>query len=393
VVTAGFQTPLSHVNVLSQQRGTPNMGLRGAQTKLAPLDGKWVRLTVRAFDWDVAEVTADEADAWWQTHKPEPAQIPPPDYSVTDLLDVDDVGPADVAVVGGKAANFGALRDIDDPAVRVRDAIVVPVAYYHDFVVGNGFDARIATMLADDGFRSDGNVRRAMLAQLQADMLAAPVDPTELAAIEARLDADFPATRMKFRSSTNAEDLAHHSGAGLYDSKAGQVGDPSAPVDLALKTVWASVWNFRAFEERDYVSIDPARVAMAVLVTPSYQDEQANGVAITANPFSDDEDGFYINAQAGETSVVQPSPGVVADSMLYYWYHPGQPATYYTHSNQIPAGATVLTRSQLFELGAALDAIRQHFAPIYDLPMDVEWKLEAGQIWIKQARPYPGRGS
>jgi len=201
---------------------------------------------------------------------------------------------------------------------------------------------------------------------------------------------------MKFRSSTNAEDLAHHTGAGLYDSQAGQPGDPTRPVDTALRTVWASTWNFRAFEERAYASIDPDEVAMAVLVNPSYGDEAANGVAITANVFDQapgGEDGFFVNAQVGEASVVQPDPGVTVDSLLYYWYHPNQPATYYTHSNQIAAGATVLTRSQLFELGAALDAIRQHFAPIYDLPMDVEWKLEAGQIWIKQARPYPGRGS
>ena len=51
-------------------------------------------------------------------------------------------------------------------------------------------------------------VRRAMLDQLRADMRAAPVNPATLATIEAYLTQQFPATRMKFRSSTNAEDLA-----------------------------------------------------------------------------------------------------------------------------------------------------------------------------------------
>jgi hypothetical protein len=32
LITQEFQTPLSHVNVLSQNRHTPNMGLRGALT-------------------------------------------------------------------------------------------------------------------------------------------------------------------------------------------------------------------------------------------------------------------------------------------------------------------------------------------------------------------------
>ncbi len=404
VVTAQFQTPLSHVNVLSQQRGTPNMALADAAARFAALEGRWVRLTVRAFDWEVAEVTADEAEAWWQAHRPPPAQIPAPDYDVTALLDVDDVGLADVAAIGGKVAHYGALRDIGEP-VKIRDAFAIPVAYYRDFLVANSFDARIAAMLVDPDFRADGVARRQQLEQLRADMLAAPVDADTLAAVEARITAQLGAVRVKLRSSTNAEDLARHSGAGLYESQSAQVGDPARPVDLALKTVWASVWNLRAFEERDHAGIDHLQVAMAILVTPSFSDEAANGVAITANvydPAPGGEDAFFINAQLGEASVVQPDPGVVADSLMYYHLHLGQPATYYTRSS-LTAGAPVLTRTELFALGQALVAIRAHFADTYDppagygaLPMDVEWKLTdtngTREIWIKQARPYPGRG-
>ena len=130
-----------------------------------------------------------------------------------------------------------------------------------------------------------------MLDTLRADMAAAPVDATDLATIENAVTAAFGATRMKFRSSTNAEDLAHHTGAGLYESRAGAVGDPLYPVDVALKTVWASVWNVRAFEERDYAGIDHTQVAMAILVAPSFPDELANGVAITANVYDPAEIG------------------------------------------------------------------------------------------------------
>jgi hypothetical protein len=410
VVTEALQTPLSHVNVLSQQRGTPNMGLRGARARFAPLDGRWVRLTVRAFDWEVAEVTAEEADAWFATHRPPPTEVPPPDYGVTEILDLDEVGLDDVGAVGGKAAGYGRLRELaaaSGGALRVRDGLAIPVVYYRRFLTGNGFDARIAAMLADPGFRGDGAVRRQMLDALRADMVAAPVDAADLATIEAAVERDFPATRMKFRSSTNAEDLARHTGAGLYDSRAGQVGDPAYPVALAVKTVWASVWNARAFEERDYAGIVHADVAMALLVTPSFPDEAANGVAITANiydPAPGGEDAFFINAQLGEASVVAPPPGVTVDALLYYHFHIGQPATYYTRSNLTAPGQTVLTRAELFDLGNALAAIRDGFArdhappPGYGaLPMDVEWKLQAEggtrAIWIKQARPYPGRGA
>lgn len=406
VVTDEHQTPLSHVNVLSRQRGTPNMALAGAQARFAALDGKWVRLTVRPFDWEVVEVTADEAEAWWQAHRPPPAEIPAPDYASAAIVDLDDAGLVDVARIGGKAAHYAALRDIGG-AVRVRDGIAIPVARYRDFLAAHGLDARIDAMLADPAFRADARVRAERLAALRAEMIAAPIDAAFLAELHARLDAEAPGVRWKFRSSTNAEDLARHTGAGLYESRAGAVGDPERPVDLAVKTVWASVWSFRAFEERAYASIDHRRVAMAVLAIPSYDDELANGVAITANVFDPapgGEDGFFVNAQLGEASVVSPSPGVTADSLITYFFHPNQPSTYYTHSNLIAPGTTVLSRAELFALGEALAAVREHFARTYDppagfgaLPMDVEWKLidEGGarRIWIKQARPYPGQAT
>ena len=405
VVTDELQTPLSHVNVLSQQRGTPNMGLIGAHDRFAPLEGTWVRLTVRAFDWEVAEVTADEAEAWWQDHRPPPVAVAAPDFSVTAVLDLDSVGVADIPRVGGKAAHYGVLRRIG-ASVHVADGLALPVARYHQFLVDNGLDVRIHAMLADPVFRADGNARRAALLELQADMMAAPVSQELLTALTTRLQTEAPGVRMKFRSSTNAEDLDRFSGAGLYTSAAGAVGDPERPLDVAIKTVWASVWNFRAFEEREYVSIDHEQVAMGVLITPAYVDEVANGVAITANIFDPRpgaEDGFYINAQLGDVGVALPSPGITADQLLLFFFHNGQPATYYVRSNLVAPGTTVLSRAELFALGQALTGIRERFRRDYQpppgygfLPVDVEWKLidtpQGRQIWIKQARPYPGRG-
>jgi hypothetical protein len=171
-----------------------------------------------------------------------------------------------------------------------------------------------------------------------------------------------------------------------------------------VRTVWASLWRFRAFEEREYVGIDHAQVAMAILVHPAYVDETAQGVAITANLFDPGpggEDAFYINVQLGDVSVVQPpSSGLIADQLLYFHFHNNQPATYFTHSSLLQSGETVLTRRQLFDLGRSLTAIRDHFAELYDpppgfarLPLDVEFERIGSRIEIKQVRPHPGRGS
>ena len=68
IITQEFQTPLAHINVLSQNRGTPNMALRGAYSRedLRALEGKWVRLDVGPFEFSIAEVSKEEADAWWE---------------------------------------------------------------------------------------------------------------------------------------------------------------------------------------------------------------------------------------------------------------------------------------------------------------------------------------
>src|SRR5690606_12452291 len=109
-------------------------------------------------------------------------------------------------------------------------------------------------------------------------------------------------------SSTNAEDLDGFTGAGLYDSKSGDPNDPQRPVLDAVRKVWASVWYFRAFEEREYRSIEHTAVGMGLLVHNSFPEEEANGVALTNNPFDKSglDPAFYVNVQLGDESVVLP---------------------------------------------------------------------------------------
>lgn len=393
VVTEDFQTPLSHVNVLSQQRMTPNMTLRDARSLLASSEGQWVRLAVGAFDYQLTPATQAEAEAFWAARRPGPTAVPAPDYARAGLPALDELRLADVGAVGGKAAHFGELRRI--AGVRARAGFAIPVRYYRQFMTDHGFDAALLALRAEPRFAAEPAYRQSALLALQARMLAAPLSPPFLQMVLERIASDMPGVRVRFRSSTNAEDLQGHSGAGLYDAASGQPGDAQRPVEQAIKKVWASLWGFRAFEERSWVRIDPDGVAMGVLVHPAYQGELAGGVAVTANPFDPTgygDDAFYVNAQAGEESAASPPPGVTADQLLFFYYHNGQPAAYFARSSLVAPPATVLSRAQLFDLGQQLDAIRAHFAP---LAMDVEFKLVADRdqavIEIEQARPSPAR--
>src|SRR5690606_33836733 len=105
------------------------------------------------------------------------------------------------------------------------------------------------------------------LKKLRDYIKAAPLDTVFGNMLLAKLQAKFPnVNRIRFRSSTNAEDLDGFTGAGLYESKTGDPTDPDDHVFDELKKVWASVWLFRAFEERSFRSIDHMSVGMAMLV-------------------------------------------------------------------------------------------------------------------------------
>ncbi len=419
IITQKFQTPLAHINVLSQNRGTPNMALRGAYARddLRALEGKWVRLDVGPFEYSISEVSKEEADAWWEQDRLEEVSVPSLDLETRELRDIEDILDLNshaldealalaIPAFGGKASHFAAFPHMDNEKVPFPKAFAVPVYYYWQFMVQNGFHEQVIQMLADSSFHDNPADRDKRLKELREAMREATVDGEFEAELLAKLNAEYPGIRMRFRSSTNAEDLDGFTGAGLYTSRSGDPSDSNYSVLDAVRRVWSSVWNFRAFEERSFRGIDHESVGMALLVHNSFPDEEANGVAITANPFDPSglEPGFYINVQVGEESVVQPAAGITSDQFIYQFDFPGQPIIFIAHSNLVPRGKTVLTNAQTHTLGIALKEIHEFFQPVYGnsswYAMDTEFKFDqpvAGNqgepvLFIKQARPYPGWG-
>jgi pyruvate,water dikinase len=164
IITEEFQTPLSHINVLSQNRRTPNMGLKGAETnpELRALDGQWVELEVGALSWSVRAVTVAEADAWWDAHKPEPVALPDVDLTVRDLRDLEDVTIEEgttlrealktaVAAFGGKARTIpSSYGPRVCPCARPSGSRPTITS---KFMEANGLWAMFDAMLADPSFQ------------------------------------------------------------------------------------------------------------------------------------------------------------------------------------------------------------------------------------------------
>jgi hypothetical protein len=377
-----------------------------------------VRLEVRQEGYDLATVSEEEADAWWEEHRPAVVQVPQVDKQTSELVDIEDLVDLDADPVydavkkatvtfGGKAAHYAVLRHIE--GLPVAKAFAVPVRYYFEFMQQHGFDQRVDQLLSDPEFMDSPEARDIRLEELRDAMHEAEVDPEFMATLRQKLATEYPGVRMRFRSSTNAEDLDGFTGAGLYTSKSGDESPDRAPedaertFDAAIRKVWASVWFFRAFEERRYRGIDHKDVGMGLLVHRSFPDEEANGVALTNNPF--DKTGaypaFYVNVQMGEESVVMPPEGQSTDSYLHHWDTEGQRVQYFSYSNLVPSDRTVLTTRQTHDLGEALARVRTFFASAYAngsewWAMDVEFKFEGEpgecpELFVKQARPFGSR--
>ena len=257
----------------------------------------------------------------------------------------------------------------------------------------NGFYDDVEEMLADPEFQSDFDTQEKELKKLRKKIKKADTPEWIIEALEG-MHATYPEGQsLRYRSSTNNEDLPGFSGAGLYDSK---TQDPEETeedgIDKSIKGVWASLWNFRAFTEREFHRIDHLVAAMGVLVHPNYSDELANGVAVSFDPFGRRDGSYYVNTQLGEDLVTNPEAHSVPEEMLL---HPDGAYTVTARSNQVPAGQLLMSDAQLGQLRRHLDAIHDEFEELYgigsdeEFAMEIEFKITSDNVLsIKQARPW-----
>ncbi len=440
IVTGGRQWELSHVNVRMARRGTPNLYVKNALDALEQYDGRLVRLeaTRSAVGGDdrytVEEASLQEAEAWWVEHRPDAGPPPAVDReyrSLDDLLqmDTDDDPVPLVGRVGGKAANLAKLYDFLPERYRV-EGFGVPFAWFEDFMEGNiildrtvdppeevTYRQYVGRLVQDRNFCTDTAYRRELLWDLRARMrYEAELDPALVSSLARRIREVLGDTgvRVRFRSSSNVEDALEFSGAGLYTSTTVCADDSLDPdgdgpsicdldqeeertIERGLRVVWASLYNARAWEEREWYQVPQEQASMAVLVTRAFPDERANGVAFTGNPQKSSDGRYLINAQMGDEPVVGNDPRMMPERDLLQLDENGTVARIYRSRTSVLAqpGVYVLSDGQLLELGALM------FQMDRDYPLDTEgyrreqalldfeFKIDAaGQLRIKQVRPF-----
>jgi phosphoenolpyruvate synthase/pyruvate phosphate dikinase len=260
-------------------------------------------------------------------------------------------------------------------------------------------------MLTDTQFLTNETYRRKKLQLLQELIIDKPVDTELIRMVDVFIRTHTDAKTIRFRSSTNVEDLPDFNGAGLYSSNTAVLDDPEKSIDMAIKRTWASLWLYDAFEERQYFKIDQHSIAMGILVHRSFKGDDAgdvDGVAITRDLYYPDLPAMTVNVQGYGVNVRNPPAGFMSDQFVFHTYtedpYTNPSIEYLAHSN-IMGGKPVLSNDQIISLVKYLEAIQRHFCSFsnpncfifYSLfAVDVEFKFEGNpsKLYFRQVRPY-----
>ncbi len=429
-ISKDAQTPLSHVNLAAKARKTPNIAFNGnaLPDSLLKLCGKLVKLTVKSNAYTVELATLEEAQTFWNKNAKKPMKLSF-DLSDSGLVDFVDLSFKSSKSVGVKAANLAELHKLlpeNSP-----DGFAVPFYHYSNFLnyaqvteklceksfSDCGKEGRapgickqvrdicvankestlrdyITAVIDNEKFKTDTRLREAGLDNIRYMFKHIPVNAEFGNALDAKVYELYGDAGVRLRSSTNSEDLADFNGAGLYKSVKATRREKDLPSD-EIRKVWASVWSFKAFEERSLWNIDHMSVQMAVAVHEAFPDEVANGVIITQNIADFSVAGIYANIQLGETSITNPEGGerpeiisIIPSAGL------GVQSVLLQHSTLSP-DALILTDKEINELYLTVQKIQRYFARLYNeypdaFALDIEFKVMGPErkLIYKQVRPY-----
>jgi hypothetical protein len=399
IIAAQFSTPLSHVNLRAGAWGIPNAGDKKAREKYGKLDGKIIYFEVTDTSITVREATeAERKELENKIFKAKHVELPAANIQAGRLAMLTRIRAKDVLSYGTKTSNLGEIVTANLDGVNVPPGFGIPFRYYLQHITKNGLDKKIDSMLKDARFATDAQWRRGELEALRKAIVDAPIDPTIVDMVYKRVRIKLGGRGVFVRSSSNSEDLPGFNGAGLYDSVGNVVGREG--LGNAMKTVWASLWNLRAVEERSAFGIDHRQAYMAVLVQVGVN-ATAAGVLVTRNLWDPADDrSFTINSKWGLGERVvqgQKMPEQIV-------FDPGNDGTKIisraddpvmlvfdesggTKEIPVPPGAGVILTE---ERAKKLSTMVKKLIPVFThgLPLDVEWVLEGEDVWIVQARPF-----
>src|SRR5215218_2984659 len=307
------------------------------------------------------------------------------------VLDFQEIGQTQVALVGGKGAHLGELARIE--GIRVPAGFCVTTnAFQRIMAEAPSIDDRLDRLsrLKPD----DREAIRALSAEIRRTIEGVAI-PVDLAAAITR-----PLARLgehaayAVRSSATAEDSPAASFAGQQDTYLNAVGP--AAILRHVSRCWASLFTDRAVTYRLRNGLDDRKVHMAVVVQQMVF-PQAAGILFTADPVTGNRKVASVEASFGLGEALV-SGLVNAD---VYKVREGEVVARTIAAKRLaiyaaPAGGTqeqaiepgrreqpALTDAQVVRLAQLGRRIEAHFGS----PQDIEWCLVDDGFQIVQSRP------
>ena len=397
IIVTKPSTPLSHINLLAKSCRVPNVYIKNAQELLKEYDGWWVSFDAKRDNYAIKRADQDQLKEY-QRRLAERLDVMKPrfDLSVRRIATLREQSARSVIAYGAKSANLGEVMRARLPGIFVPGGFTLPFYYYDQFIKENKLEEPIYEMLNDQRFVHDPAYRRERLTEMRERITAGKMNERLEAEVAQRIRAEYAGKGMFVRSSTNSEDLPNFNGAGLYTTMPNVKGERE--MVEAIKAVWASIWNFEAYEARERAGIDHMKVYMGVLIQEGINSE-SSGVMITTDPYDRDNKGaIYISAKRGlgikvvegkkiaEQIIFRPRTNAVSvltrseeDSLLTFDEKGG------VREIPITGERAVLTDEVVRRLVRAATNIKRVFG---GNEQDIEWAYMRGQIYILQSRPY-----
>ena len=304
------------------------------------------------------------------------------------VLDFIDIKKEDVSLAGGKGANLGELISAN---INVPKGFVIASDSYKAFLRENGIEEIIRNKLREV---SDDEEQLLKAADYFRKLIRSSDFSTETKKlITDKYKSLGENIRVAVRSSATAEDLSDASFAGQQETYLNVVGIDN--VLLQIRNCYASLWGNRAVSYRFHQGYDQTSLAIAVVVQKMVESEKA-GVLFTVNPLSQNANEMQINASygLGESVVsgrVTPDSYIVDKSGRLLETTIGSKETKIVYGSKDTVEIAVdekeqkkrvLDDNEISELINCGLKIEKH----YGMPMDIEWAVKDGNVYILQAR-------
>jgi pyruvate,water dikinase len=333
------------------------------------------------------------------------------------VLWFDEVGMADLSLVGGKNASLGeTIKKLTPKGINVPNGFAITAYAYRYFLKSAGLEAKLRQLFADLDVENVNNLR--LRGQQARSLILNAQFPRELEEAIAQAYEELCSrygkdTDVAVRSSATAEDLPDASFAGQQDTYL-NVRGINAVLEATQKCI-ASVFTDRAISYRTLKGFDHFDVALAVGIQKMVRSDLAsagvmfsidtetgfkNAVLITAayglgenvvqgavNP--DEYLVFKPTLREGFRPILNKRLGSKALQMVYdrSSYHP----TKNIEVSLAERKQFALNDDEILQLARWAIALEDYYSQKNGsyTPMDIEWAKDGvtGELFVVQARP------